>query len=74
MAHDEIMQELDNLQRYIMPLFIETLASKHSDRIDDIHALRSYGVFVFRQTYEKPDWDAEFVKRYGRFHPRLPTK
>ncbi len=48
MTYNEIMQELDNLQQHAMPLFIEEVAQRHNDRIDDIHWLRWYGVLVCR--------------------------
>jgi hypothetical protein len=54
MTTEEVLKELDNLQHYIMPLFIEEMAREHSDRIDDGHWFRAYGILITRTQYAHP--------------------
>lgn len=68
MAHDEIMQELDNLQRHIMPLFIEELAQQHSDRIDDAIYFKHLGILMCRPQNETPPW----IKAVRNFKLNFP--
>jgi hypothetical protein len=54
MTHTEILQELDNLQHHIMPLFIDTLAREYSDRIDMWYYYRLCGVLPTPGQYAHP--------------------